>query len=252
MFLSGCGVTPGGAIGIPRRVRCTIPEPPAAYRDQIEAWRLAWWDGARVRITEASAPPSGSVAVHLEVAPGGAEAIVVSATAVSTAGTLLRPLGGWAVAPSTEVSVDPALGGAATVLLQLAGRGLNPGLVNLRRLAMTVRDELAADRDDPPPVIDRPRLAAALAGGEMTRYAVRAVPRDRSEIVREGSGAVTDWITDDMREPLIRGVGTDGQHHWAVPVAAGEVRHLWQATTGIRMTVGRDGDGHLWWFVTAD
>jgi hypothetical protein len=160
-------------------------------------------------------------------------------------------------------------------VLSVARRGLDPALVNLERLFRTVAAECPS-----PEALDQGRLVAALGRGEMNRYAIRRRPRPGCEV----SVPVSDsnlWVSHDLTEESIEGVWADDRCYWIVPVAKGEVRHLWQWYQGSRaaeqrglesgtlkgstgndpadalpessvrlLTVGRDRSGHAFWFIS--
>lgn len=240
---------------------------PEAYEAMDVVWDLTWWDGTTV---ETSTLPGqyarDPLVATLELSRQGAEVVVVQATARPARGGRLTPLGGWAAPPQSRVALEPAFGRAAEAVLQVARRGLDPALINLERLQRTVCEECR----DQPETLDQERLIAALGSGEVTRYAIRRRVRPGCEIsLPSPENAV--WISNDITEERIEGVWADNRCYWLVPVAEGEVRHLWQrvsddpttpteprtpgdppafANRSRLLTVGRDRDGHAFWFIS--
>jgi hypothetical protein len=209
-------------------------------------WRIRWWDGETVQTRMMPVRRAGaSVSVALPLARGGAEVVVVEATAVPVGGGSLAPLGAWGAAPGQRITLDAGFGRAASAVLQVAHRGLDPGLINLERLEQTVLEEC----DDQPESLDYEKLVAALGSGEMTRYSIRRRRRPGCEVSLPAPVDDT-WISHDPTEEVIHGVWADDRCYWVIPVAEGEVRHLWQWSSRRLLTVGRDRDGHAFWFIS--
>jgi hypothetical protein len=102
-----------------------------------------------------------------------------------------------------------------------------------------VDDECQARPED----LDQERLVAALGRGEMNRYAIRRRPRPGCEVsVVAPENDV--WISYDLTEKTIEGVWAEDRCYWVIPVAEGEVRHLWQWFRSTRTAERRDSESH--------
>lgn len=255
--LSGCDLS------VERSIAVTIPALPGVYGEGDAVWTMRWWDGVALREVEvavaANAIPegrspddpsfagSGTACVSLPLASSGAEVVVATAVATVAPGIRLMPYGGWIRAPGDSVTLTRELGVAAEVILQLAAAGVDPGLINVERLAEEVTEECGDD----PATLDRERLAEALGTLEMRRYAIRRRERRECEISLPGD-VPSDWISDDPSHPVMEGVVAAERCYWLVPVAAGEVRYLHRpaAPSGWEvLTVGRDAAGHAYWYL---
>lgn len=252
---------PGG-----HEITVEIPGLPEAYESMNLVWDLTWWDGSTVQTkTLPEQHARDPLIAPLQLSRQGAEVVVVQATARPSGRGRLAPLGGWTAPPQSRVTLEPAFGRAADAVLQVARRSLDPALINLERLHRTVVEECR----DQPETLDQERLIAALGSGEMTRYAIRRRPRPGCEISLDSPENAV-WISNDITEERIEGVWADDRCYWLVPVAEGEVRHLWQWVSGDSatpdpsassgpaasadgarlLTVGRDRGGHAFWFIS--
>ncbi|MFW5693532.1 MAG: hypothetical protein ACOCYB_00080 [Alkalispirochaeta sp.] len=228
------------------RITVTISPLPESYHPARVTWHLAWWDGAAVQsrtLPEQAATVDTSVTLPLS--RQGAEVVVVHATAHPQGGGALAPLGGWGTPSDSRVAPEADFGRTAGVVLQVARRGLDPALINLARLEQTVVEECG----DQPESLDYEKLVAALGTGEITRYGIRRRRRPECEVSLPAPGDDV-WISHDTTEETIEGVWADDRCYWVIPVAEGEVRHLWQWSSARRLTVGRDRDGHAFWFIS--
>ena len=241
----GCSV-PGSLAGEPETIAVEIPSLPEIYHPLEVAWQIRWWDGTAVQSRTMAVQGAGETrSLTLPLAREGAELVVVEATAYPVGGGVLAPLGAWGAAPRRRFTPDADFGRAASAVLQVAHRGLDPALINMERLHRTVLEEC----QDQPETLDHDRLVAALGSGEMTRYAIRRRQRPGCEVSLPAPVDDT-WISHDTSERQIEGVWAGDQCYWMIPVAAGEVRHLWQGPAGRLLTVGRDRDGHAFWFIS--
>lgn len=256
-----------------------------AYAPITVVWHISWWDGDKVNSHTLPAQPAVEpVVTKLPLHRQGAEVVVVQATAHVVGGGTLAPLGAWGAPPQSHLTLRPAFGRAAEAVLHVARRGLNPALINLSRLQETVVEECG----DRPETLDLERLVEGLGTGEMTRYAIRRRPRPECEVSLPAPDSDV-WISHDPTEETFEGVWADSRCYWVIPVAEGEVRHLWQWGTrdpaaaespaareslatpedlaalqnpaaqvacsaspspARRLTVGRDRHGHAFWFIT--
>lgn len=252
----------------------------AAYSPMVVVWHISWWDGDKVTTYTLPAQPAVEpVTTTLPLDRDGAEVVVVQATAHVVGGGTLAPVGAWEAPPESHLTLGPTFGRAAEAVLHVARRGLNPALINLARLHETVAEECG----DQPEALDQQRLVEGLGTAEMTRYAIRRRSRPGCEV----SLSVPDtdvWVSHDPTEETIEGVWADSRCYWVIPVAEGEVRHLWQwemptpaarenraapehpaveagpavslgrstasADRARRLTVGRGLNGHAFWFIT--
>ncbi|MEX2444592.1 MAG: hypothetical protein WD492_13375 [Alkalispirochaeta sp.] len=273
---------PGDAARGAQAITVEISDIPEVYAPMRVVWKITWWDGAAVKsevLLERSA--ADPVTATLPLSQHGAEVVVVRAAAHPASGGALAPLGAWGAPPSSRFTLEPDFGRVAGSVLQVARRGLDPALINLKRLHRTVGEECG----DQPEILDHQRLVEALGTGEMNRYAIRRRARPGCEVSLPAP--VDDvWISHDTTEETIEGVWAGDRCHWIVPVAEGEVRHLWQwlpagagaaatlgSTNGVStaaatpgsangvadppagtswirlLTVGRDRNGHAFWFI---
>lgn len=252
---------------------------PETYAPMVVVWHITWWDGATVKMkTLPEQRAVDPVRTTLPLHRSGAEVIVVQATAEATRGGTLAPLGVWGAPPQSRLTLGPPLGRAAEAVLHAARRGLDPALINLERLQRTILEECEGE----PETLDQQRLLEGLGGGDMTRYAVRRRARPGCEISLPASEFVSAsgsdaWISHDPTEEIIDGVWADDRCYWVIPVAQGEVRHLWQwvspnqanraaaadpatpdaaagttdsAPAARLLTVGRDHHGHAFWVIS--
>jgi len=220
-----------------------LPEP---YHPTDVAWHIRWWDGTAVQSQMVAMQGAReALSVSLPLSSAGAELVVVTATAHPSGGGTLAPLGAWGAPPQRRFRPGADFGRAASAVLQVAHRGIDPARINVERLHRTVREECG----DQPETLDRDRLVAALGTGEMTRYAIRRRPRPECEVSLRAPVDDT-WISHDTTEQLIEGVWADDRCYWTIPVAEGEVRHLWQWSADRLLTVGRNRNGHAFWVIS--
>ena len=246
--LTPTGCTWMGPAGAGRSVTVVVPAVHPDYRSEPSEWRITWWDGARVTHTDVR--QIAPFTVDLPLDRHGAEVVAVKAVGhITVAGRILalQPVGGWAAAPASTVSLGSEVGSLMEVVLDVAERGLDPALVNLARLADTVIQEVG----DSPAALDRSRLLAALGSGDVSRYDIRR--RDRPvcvvKVIDEHEGL--PWLGDEPETGMRRGVAAGVYRHWTVPVANGEVRRWWRrAPREEVLTVGRDLRGHAFWYIS--
>lgn len=245
---------------------CSLLRPPApplvvhvpagAVGGQIPVvWTLWWWSGTAVE--RRILPPHNADAplrVVLPRAAPSAVGVVVARAAPVLAGDgtpeswSCAPLGGWGA--RRDLSLQPELGIPAEVILSAAEAGLAPELINLERLRQAVREECK----DGPTLLDAERLREDLRALKLRRWSVRVRERPAVEVAlpldERGRPA---WWSDQPGEGALPATVVGEWAYWSIPVAAGEVRHLWRSV-GQKyelLTLTRGTDGHAAWRLVA-